>query len=52
MLTVSSPDQMNQQQHEVQKLNQQLLEQQAELAVLRGTLDNKEKVRLNFYNEQ
>ncbi|KAI3362058.1 hypothetical protein L3Q82_012399, partial [Scortum barcoo] len=34
---------VNQQQQEVQRLNQELLEQRAELALLRSTLDNKER---------
>ncbi|XP_059213454.1 huntingtin-interacting protein 1-related protein-like [Centropristis striata] len=34
---------MNQQQQEAQRLNQELLEQRAELALLRSSLDNKEK---------
>lgn len=37
---------MNQQQMEVDRLNQELLEQRAELATLRSTLESKEKVRL------
>lgn len=36
---------MNQKQQEVQQLNQDLLEQRAELAALRSSLDNKEMVR-------
>lgn len=41
-----SPHQANQQQQEVQQLNQDRVQQQAEMTVLRSSLENKEKVRL------
>lgn len=37
---------MNQQQQEADRLNKELLEKRAELALLRSTLENKEMVRL------
>ena len=42
----SSATQMSQQQQEADRLNRELLEQRAELALLRSTLQNKEMVRL------
>lgn len=38
---------MNRQQQEAERLNKELLEQRAELALLRSALENKEMVRLN-----
>lgn len=38
--------QVNQQQQEAQQLNQDLLQQKAEVTALRSSLENKEKVRL------
>lgn len=38
--------QVNQQQQEAQQLNQDLVQQKAELMALRSSLENKEKVRL------
>jgi len=42
---VSSPDQVDQQQQELQRLNRELQEQRAESAHLRSSLDNKVMVR-------
>lgn len=41
-----SPHQVNQQQQEVQQLNQDLVQQTAEMMALRSSLESKEKVRL------
>lgn len=41
-----SPHQVNQQQQEVQQLNQDLVQQKAEVMALRSSLESKEKVRL------
>lgn len=43
---------MGQQQQEVERLNKELLEQRAELALLRSTLESKEMVRLNVKTQQ
>lgn len=40
----SSPAQVNQQQQDVQQLNQDLEQQKAEVAALRGSLESKERV--------
>ena len=45
-LSDSSATQVSQQQQEAARLNKELLEQRAELALLRGTLQSKEMVRL------
>lgn len=44
-IVVSSPCQMSQKQQEVQQLNQDLLEQRAEIAALRSSLESKELVK-------
>lgn len=43
---VSYLHQMNQQQQEAERLNKDLLEHRAELALLRSALENKEMVRM------
>lgn len=45
-LCVPPHHQVNQQQQEAQQLNQDLVQQKAELMALRSSLENKEKVRL------
>lgn len=42
--------QVNQQQQEAQQLNQDLLQQKAEVTALRSSLENKEKVGLIYTN--
>lgn len=49
-LGVSSPDQMNQKQQEVQQLNKDLLEQRAAMAALHSSLENKDKVRPHSFS--